>query len=315
MKKLFLLFVLVSVAIVYQLREWTFESGPLTETTTIVISRGSGVQSVAHQLYEHGIIDKPWLFSLVARLKKADKKLKAGEYQFSAKISLVEVLNKISNGDIYYHKLTLPEGLTTAEILVLIQQEESLSGTISQVAEEGTLLPETYSFLLGDSRDSIILRAKEAMLKVKSEAWVNRDVHVPVKTPEELIVLASIIEKETALVSERGLVSSVFVNRLRKGMRLQTDPTVIYALTLGRQDLERPLTKKDLQVDSPYNTYRYYGLPPSPICNPGKEAIEAAAHPELTDYLYFVASGKGGHNFAVTLQEHNYNVQRYRKGR
>jgi len=252
---------------------------------------------------------------LAARVQGVDKKLKAGEYQFEAGLSLQKVLQKIAKGEIFYHKLTLPEGLTTVEMLDIVKNEPALSGSISVSPKEGELLPETYSFLLGDTKDSIVLRAKEAMLKVKDEKWSARAAGLPLETAEEMMVLASIIEKETSVASERGLVSSVFVNRLKKGMRLQTDPTVIYSLTLGQRELERPLTRNDLSVDSPYNTYRYYGLPPFPICNPGKEAIEAAANPELSDYLYFVANGKGGHNFAVTLEEHNHNVQRYRRER
>ena len=198
-------------------------------------------------------------------------------------------------------------------MLQIIAENEFLTGNISAEVKDGDLLPETYTFTRGDSRDSIITQAKNAMAETIEKAWENRDEFIPIKNKKELLTLASIIEKETAIEEERRLVASVFVNRLKKRMRLQTDPTVIYALTLGQSDLGRLLTRKDLQIDSPYNTYKYYGLPPSPICNPGRASLEAAANPELSDYLYFVANGSGGHNFAKSLKEHNANVAYWKK--
>ena len=242
-----------------------------------------------------------------------DKHLKAGEYQFFSHISMADVLKQMAKGEVLYRKLTLPEGLTTAQMLEIIANNEFLSGEISLIPQEGSLLPETYNFFRGDSRDSVIIQAQEAMQKSLDDAWAKRDETVPVKNPQELLILASIIEKETGVPGERGLVASVFVNRLRKGMRLQTDPTVIYALTEGKKDLGRLLTRKDLEVDSPYNTYKYYGLPPKPICNPGKASLEAAANPEVSSYLYFVADGTGGHRFANSLNEHNQNVSHWKK--
>jgi UPF0755 protein len=193
-----------------------------------------------------------------------------------------------------------------------INNEPNLTGDISIKTEEGSMLPETYSFSKGDSRNSIVKQAQKAMDKVLNDAWKSNNVGV-LKNKKELLVLASIIEKETGLPEERSDVAAVFVNRLNKRMRLQTDPTVIYAITLGKKSLGRSLLKKDLEYDSPYNTYKNYGLPPSPICNPGKEAIYAAANPSSADYLYFVAKGNGGHRFAKTLSEHNDNVALYRK--
>ena len=228
---------------------------------------------------------------------------------------MYDVLTKLANGDVIYRKITLPEGLTSTQMLQIIDSEESLSGDITVEAKDGELLPETYSFMYGDTKDSIITQAKEAMNKALESAWNNRSNNLPIKSIDDLLTLASIIEKETAVSEERGLVASVFVNRLKKGMRLQTDPTVIYALTLGKNELGRSLKKKDLQVDSPYNTYKYYGLPPSPICNPGRLSLEAAANPEKSSYLYFVANGKGGHNFSKSLKEHNDNVQSWLKER
>ena len=280
----------------------------------IVIPKGSGSSAVATILKEAGLIKRPWLFKLAARLLGSDKDLKAGEYAFLGEFSIKDIINKIAVGDIVYHKITLAEGLTTAQMLKIIYDEPFLSGEISSIPEEGELLPETYHFARGDSKESLIEQAKTAMEKVLEEAWQNRDEKLPLKDKQQLLTLASIVEKETGISSERTLVASVFVNRLRKGMKLQTDPTVIYALTYGQEELNRALTRKDLEIDNPYNTYKYYGLPPAPICNPGRKAIEAAANPEISNYLYFVANGQGGHNFAVSLDEHNRNVKKWKNG-
>ena len=295
---------------------WQLFNSPngLTEEKTIVIARGAVSQRVAKQLAEAGVIAHPLLFHLAARLTDTDKNLKAGEYVFLPGISVREALRIISRGKVHYRRLTLPEGLTTAQMLKLIENEPHLSGKITVAVGEGELLPETYSYMKGDSRDSIVRRAQKAMDGVVDEAWAQNRLSV-LKNRRQLLTLASIIEKETGVATERADVAAVFVNRLRKGMKLQTDPTVIYAITKGQKDLGRPLYRKDLQVKSPYNTYLYYGLPPGPICNPGREAVFAAANPSDADYLYFVASGKGGHRFARTLAEHNDNVAAYRRAR
>jgi UPF0755 protein len=249
---------------------------------------------------------------VVARFGGLDKKLKAGEYVFDEQISLYDVVQKLAKGNVVYHKITLPEGMTTKHFLDIINAEKLLTGEITIDVKEGELLPETYSFVRGDSKESIVLRAKKAMTDALQKEWQSRQSDLPLKNINQLLVLASIVEKETGLPKERPQVASVFVNRLKIGMLLQTDPTVIYAVTLGKKDLGRPIYKKDLAIDSPYNTYKYAGLPPTPICNPGKDAILAAAKPDTTPYLYFVASGSGGHNFAKTLAEHNKNVQKWR---
>lgn len=315
MKRLFLFSFLILALALVQVRLWLNEPGNLSGPVNVVIHKGAGSGIVARKLAENGVISRPWLFRFAARLKGLDKRLKAGEYQFANGISLSGVIRQIARGEVFFRKLTLPEGLTTAQMLEIIRSEPALEGNVTIAPGEGTLLPETYKFIRGDSRDSVIRQAMVAMEKVKTEAWKNRSGNLPLKNAEEMMVLASIIEKETGIAAERRLVSSVFVNRLQKGMRLQTDPTVIYALTRGKKDLERLLTRKDLEFDSPYNTYKYYGLPPGPICNPGKASIEAAAQPEVSDYLYFVADGSGGHNFAVSLKEHNSNVRSWRKSR
>ncbi len=278
----------------------------------LLIEKGAGSRRVAEQLAEAGVISHPLLFRLAARVSGLDKDLKAGEYVFLPGISMREVLAIISRGEVHYRRLTLPEGLTTARMLELIRAEPNLAGEITIAAEEGELLPETYSYVKGDSRDSIVRRARLAMEKTLEEAWRQNRRKV-LKNRRQLLTLASIIEKETGVPEERADVAAVFINRLETGMKLQTDPTVIYALTKGKKDLSRPLYRKDLSVESPYNTYKYYGLPPGPICNPGREAIFAAVHPSDADYLYFVASGTGGHRFARSLKEHNRNVSLYKK--
>ena len=284
----------------------------MTTETTLVIEKGSGSHQVAQQLHQAGVILHPLLFKLIARFNGTDKQLQAGEYVFLPHTSMNEVLDILKHGDIHHRYLTLPEGLTTVKILELIKEEPNLSGDITIKVKEGELLPETYSFIKGDKRDDIIKRAQKAMTDALNEAWAQNKSET-IKTPKQLLILASIIEKETGLPQERADVAAVFINRLKSGMKLQTDPSVIYALTQGQKDLGRNLYKKDLLYDSPYNTYKYYGLPPEPICNPGKEALLAAANPADSDYLYFVATGKGGHHFARTLKEHNQNVSLYRK--
>ncbi len=316
MKKFFLpaaaaLIVLISGG--YFVQKKMEQPGPLSKEAYVVIPKGASSRTVAFKLDESGIIDNPLLLRLAMRLNGTDKLMKAGEYRFEPGISLRGVIQKMVAGEVFFRKLTLPEGLTTRQMLEIINNEPMLSGEITETAAEGDLLPETYSFSRGERRDDVIRRAKAAMSQVRKEAWNKKNGNVPLKTPQEMIVLASIIEKETGVPEERGLVASVFVNRLKKGMKLQTDPTVIYALTKGEKELGRALLKKDLDVDSPFNTYKYYGLPPTPICNPGRASIEAAVNPEISDYLYFVASGDGGHNFAKSLNEHNSNVAQWRK--
>ena len=304
--------VLASVAW-WQVKNLIVAEGPLQEVVNVVIPKGANTKIVAQELKKSGVIDSELLFRLVTRLNSADKNLKAGEYQFMPKVSVLQVMEKIARGEVYYRKITIPEGLTVGQIMYLISNYPGLSGEINLDVKEGELLPETYSFELDAPRDSIILQAKTAMDKIKQVIWDNREEGLPYKNINDMMTMASIIEKETAVPEERAIVASVFINRLHKKMRLQTDPSVIYALTEGEFELNRPLRKNDLNVDSPYNTYRNYGLPPHPICNPGVEAMEAAAHPDKTDYLYFVADGKGGHNFAKSLNEHNRNVRKWKK--
>lgn len=310
MKKLIIIFLIVLSVLAYmQIKGWIAEGGPLLNVTNVVVPKGASLKTVAEELSRAGVIDKPWLFRIMARINGLAKHLKAGEYQFMPGISLQTAMDKIARGEVFFRRITIPEGLTSGQIMYLIANYPDLEGEIDLDVKEGELLPETYSFELGASRNSIILQARAAMQKALEEVWASRDSSLPLKDVNELLTLASIIEKETGVPEERPLVASVFLNRLKKGMRLQTDPTVIYAITEGETSFGRSLKRADLKIDSPYNTYLNYGLPPGPICNPGREALMAAARPQQSDYLYFVADGKGGHRFARSLNEHNRNVK------
>lgn len=310
MKKLIIIFLIVLSVLAYmQIKGWIAASGPLLNVTNVVVPKGASLKTVAEELSCAGVIDKPWLFRIMARINGLAKHLKAGEYQFMPGISLQAAMDKIARGEVFFRRITIPEGLTSGQIMYLIANYPDLEGEIDLDVKEGELLPETYSFELGASRNSIILQARAAMQKALEEVWASRDSSLPLKDVNELLTLASIIEKETGVPEERPLVASVFLNRLKKGMRLQTDPTVIYAITEGETSFGRSLKRADLKIDSPYNTYMNYGLPPGPICNPGREALMAAARPQQSDYLYFVADGKGGHRFARSLNEHNRNVK------
>lgn len=310
MKKLIIIFLIVLSVLAYmQIKGWIAASGSLLNVTNVVVPKGASLKTVAEELSRAGVIDKPWLFRIIARINGLAKHLKAGEYQFMPGISLQAAMDKIARGEVFFRRITIPEGLTSGQIMYLIANYPDLEGEIDLDVKEGELLPETYSFELGASRNSIILQARAAMQKALEEVWASRDSSLPLKDVNELLTLASIIEKETGVPEERPLVASVFLNRLKKGMRLQTDPTVIYAITEGETSFGRSLKRADLKIDSPYNTYMNYGLPPGPICNPGREALMAAARPQQSDYLYFVADGKGGHRFARSLNEHNRNVK------
>lgn len=286
----------------------------VTPATEVIIPKGAGLREIADILVENGVVrDKSW-FVLYARIYRLSGLLKAGEYGFEGDVSIADAAEKLVKGEVIVRAVTIPEGKTLVEIKQILLGNPYLSGEITIALNEGDVLPETYYFSRGESRNSVLERAKEAMKRELKAAFTGRDDKLPLKTEKELLILASIIEKETGVPQERAKVSSVFVNRLNLGMKLQTDPTVIYAVTNGEMNLGRPLYKKDLAYDSPYNTYVYAGLPPQPICSPGKEALYAAAHPDTTTYLYFVADGiTGGHWFAKSLKEHNDNVIRYRR--
>ena len=288
--------------------------GPLAEETVVYVPRGSGVEEITRRLAEAGAIDRPWLFRIALRLSGRDRRLQAGEYRLTARMSPAEILDMMQRGEVLLRRITVPEGLTVAEVYALLAEVPFLAGELPQPPPpEGRLLPETYLFPRDAPRRVVVQRMRAALEEALAEAWAQRAPDLPLETPEEALILASLIEKETSLPEEYPIVAAVFVNRLRKGMRLQSDPTVIYALTKGRTRLGRRLTRADLAIDSPYNTYRRAGLPPTPIANPGRRALMAAVRPADVDYLYFVADGTGGHAFSRTLAEHNRKVRTWRR--
>lgn len=289
--------------------------GPLAAPATLVVERGSGLSVIAAQLEEAGVVANRWVFLAGSVLDGGDHTLKAGEYAFPAGISPAEAADLLARGSNVTHKITLPEGLTSAEILALLNAEPLLTGEVGDTPLEGSLLPETYQFIRGDTRASVVERMRKAMRQEIDGLWARRDNGLPLKSAAEAVTLASIVEKETGVAAERPVVASVFLNRLQAGMPLQSDPTVIYGLTKGKGPLGRALTRADWKLDSPYNTYVIQGLPPGPIANPGRDALAAVLKPAVTGYYYFVADGSGGHVFAKTLEEHNRNVADWQKRR
>jgi len=290
--------------------------GPSAAETTVVIPRGASLAEIGERLYEAGVVDNPTLFQLGARLLARDRGVQAGEYSFPARASAGDALAAIIEGRTLKRRFTVAEGLSVAAVIALVATADGLAGElppdIGQLAE-GSLLPDTYFFSLGDRRADIVLRMAAAMRETLAELWTLRASGLPLDGPEEVTILASIVEKETGVPAERPRIARVFLNRLSRGIALQSDPTVIYALTQGKMELGRALTRADLAAESPYNTYINPGLPPGPIGNPGRAALEAVLHPAEGAELYFVADGSGGHAFAATLAEHNRNVAKWRE--
>jgi UPF0755 protein len=287
--------------------------GPLDADATLVVPKGAGLEAIARRLADEEIIEDAFIFTLGVRYLGAARGLKAGEYAFPAGVSMQSVVAILSSGHTVAHRLTVPEGLSSAEIVALVAGAAALSGEAGPIPAEGSLLPETYHYSRDDGRAALVARMGQAMQELLAELWPTRDPGLPLSSPGEALVLASVVEKETGVPEERPLVASVFINRLNMGMRLQSDPTVVYGLTQGQGPLGRPLTQQDLDTAHPYNTYLIDGLPPGPIANPGRAALEAVLKPAQTRYLYFVADGNGGHAFAETLDEHNRNVAKWRR--
>ncbi|SHJ83288.1 UPF0755 protein [Roseomonas rosea] len=284
--------------------------GPLAEPAQVVVPRG-GTETIGAALAQRGIVADGREFLVAAWATRTQGAIRAGEFAFPARASLRDVLEVLRTARPVQRRLTIPEGLMARQITGVLDRAEGLVGDTPPI-DEGDLLPETYTYQWGDTRAAIVRRATAAMEEALREAWANRAPDLPISSPREALVLASIVERETAVAAERPRVASVFINRLRRGMPLQSDPTVAYAAADGAP-LERALTRADLDREHPFNTYRNRGLTPGPIASPGKESLRAVTRPEATDLLYFVADGSGGHAFARTLEEHNRNVARWRE--
>ncbi len=286
--------------------------GTISQASNIVINKGASLGQISNKLSDAGVINNKLSFKFWVRLHGAVGHLKAGEYNFPAYSSPKEVMNIILSGKTVIHQLTIPEGLTIQQIFERVYNEPLLEGDITMPVREGWLLPETYAFSLGDERNKLIERMQKSMEDFINSEWDNRDPNLPFKTKEDAINLAAIVEKETSLKDERPHVAGVYINRLKKRMRLQADPTVIYVVSGRYGYMDRSLSRKDLKNPSPYNTYMHYGLPPTPIANPGMASIKAVLTPLPTRDLFFVADGTGGHLFAEKLSEHNTNVAKWR---
>lgn len=287
--------------------------GPLHQTRTVIVPQGEGLRLIARRLEREGIISDALLFLAGVYATKSADQLKAGEYLFQEQVSMRQVMDLLVEGKAILHKVTIPEGLTSEQVVARLRENEILTGDIGDTPPEGALLPDTYKFMRGTERSAILARMRKAHERALERIWQRRDKNLPLKTKQELVILASIVEKETGRADERPRVASVFVNRLRKSIRLQSDPTIIYGIAGGKGLLGRPILRSEINTPTPYNTYQIDGLPPTPIANPGIEALEATANPSHTGDLYFVADGSGGHVFAATLADHNRNVARWRK--
>src|ERR1700730_4183602 len=287
--------------------------GPLQEDKVVNIPARAGMTDIADTLQREGVIDNNrWAFIGAVFALKARSELKPGEYAFQKNASLRDVIGTIVEGKVVQHSVTIAEGLTSEQIVSRLTDNDIFSGVIREVPREGTLLPETYKFPRGTSREQVIQRMQAAQKRLVAEIWEHRSPDVPLKSPEELVTLASIVEKETGKADERSRVAAVFVNRLQKKMKLQSDPTIIYGLVGGKGTLGRPIKRSEISQPSPYNTYTIDGLPPGPIANPGRASLEAAANPARTRDLFFVADGTGGHAFSESLDVHAKNVAKLR---
>lgn len=291
--------------------------GPLNEARRVVIPTGEGRIAIAERLEREGVIANRWTFvggHLLQSFTSGKKRLelKAGEYEIKEHASMRQVLETLTEGKSILYKMTIPEGLTSQQIVERLRSEVNLTGDVTSSPSEGSLLPDTYLFSKGTQRQEIVQRMQVEMGKALAEMWEKRNGDLPFRSPEEAVTFASIVEKETGRADERPRVAAVFYNRLKKGMRLQSDPTIIYGIVGGEGALGRPLTRADIDTKTSYNTYQINGLPPGPIANPGLASLQATFNPAQTGDLYFVADGTGGHTFSDTLKEHNSAVQKWR---
>jgi UPF0755 protein len=287
--------------------------GPFASDRVLIIPKDSGLAEIADLLQREGMIEHPWVFRVSALISGNWTKLKAGEYLFKARASQADILDIIAEGKVVEHSITIPEGLTSEQIVARLRENDLLSGDIIQVPREGSILPDTYRIPRGFGRQAIIDRMARDQRAVLQRIWERKPADLPIKTPQELVVLASIVEKETGRADERPRVAGVFINRLNRRMKLQSDPTIVYGLVGGKGTLGRSILRSEITQPTPYNTYVIDGLPPGPIANPGRAAMEAVVNHSRTKELYFVADGSGGHAFAETLEQHNRNVGRWRQ--
>ena len=308
------LLVMIGVGAVYYYGKQIIEAaGPLREDKIVNIPARAGMTDIADVLQREGVIDSNrWAFIGAVFALKARSELKPGEYAFQKNASLRDVIGTMVEGKVVQHALTIPEGLTSEQIVARLTDNDIFAGSVREIPREGTLLPETYKFPRGTTREQVIQRMQAAQKRLVAEIWDHRSPDVPLRSPEQLVTLASIVEKETGRADERSRVAAVFVNRLRQRIKLQSDPTIIYGLVGGKGTLGRPIKRSEIAQPSPYNTYVIDGLPPGPISNPGRASLEAAANPARTRDLYFVADGTGGHAFTETYDQHQKNVAKLR---
>ncbi|MGY3589914.1 UPF0755 protein [Bradyrhizobium sp. USDA 4341] len=309
-----LIILMIGAGATYYYGKQTLESpGPLQEDKIVNIPARAGKRDIADVLSREGVINvNPWVFIGSVFALKASSDLKPGEYSFQKNASLRDVIATIVDGKVVQHAITIPEGLTSEQIVTRLSDNDIFTGSVREIPREGTLLPETYKFPRGTTRDQVIQRLQQAQKRVLAEIWERRNTDSPLKSPDQLVTLASIVEKETGRADERSRVAAVFVNRLRQRMKLQSDPTIIYGLVGGKGTLGRPIKRSEITQPSPYNTYVIDGLPPGPIANPGRASLEATANPARTRDLFFVADGTGGHAFTETYDQHAKNVAKLR---
>jgi UPF0755 protein len=293
---------------------WAYQGpGPAAKagpSTIVALRKGAGLQEIAASLQRGGVVRSRSVFVAAAQLTGSARRLKAGEYEFPSRASMAAVMGKIKSGKVVRRQITIPEGTPIDVVMDMLAQNPVLSG-VAPTPPEGSILPETYDIQRGEDRAAVLRRMMDARDKLLATLWNNRADGLPYKSPEEAVILASVVEKETGLASERPRIAAVFLNRLAAGMRLESDPTIIYGLTRGRP-LGRGIRLSELTADTPYNTYKIDGLPPTPICNPGRAALAAALDPPRSDELFFVANGSGGHVFSSTFEAHKANVDKWR---
>src|SRR5262245_10782697 len=309
-----LILLMIGAGVSYYYGKQILESaGPLKEDRIVNIPARAGKRDISDVLQKEGVINvNPWIFIGSVYALKASSDLKPGEYLFQKNASLRDVIGTIVEGKVVQHAITIPEGLTSEQIVARLSENDIFAGSVREIPREGTLLPETYKFPRGATREQVIQRMQQTQKRVLAEIWERRSPDVPIKSPEQLVTLASIVEKETGRADERSRVAAVFTNRLRQKIKLQSDPTIIYGMVGGKGTLGRPIKRSEITQPSPYNTYVIEGLPPGPISNPGRASLEASANPARTRDLFFVADGTGGHAFTETYDAHQKNVAKLR---